>query len=234
MLVVLSSALTFTDAVHAEPVSIGHPASLSPADPVAGFVAEASRRFGVPVPWIRAIMRVESAGDVRALSPKGAMGLMQIMPATWAELRLRYGLGADPYDPHDNIFAGAAYISELRERYGVPGFLAAYNAGPGRYDDYLATGRDLPAETRAYVAMLVPIIAGGQADSGIIATADPLAWRRAPLFTARAEGKTADSRAATDPQPDRSANARSGVDLSALMPQSGDLFVRLVGEVGWQ
>ena len=72
------------------------------------------------------------------------MGLMQIMPRTWAELRARYGLGADPYDPHDNILAGAAYIRELHDRYGAPGFLAAYNAGPGRYERHLATGRPLP------------------------------------------------------------------------------------------
>ena len=53
------------------------------------------------------------------------MGLMQIMPKTWIELRARYGLGADPYDPHDNILAGAAYIRQLHDRYGSPGFLAA-------------------------------------------------------------------------------------------------------------
>ena len=80
------------------------------------------------------------------------MGLMQIMPQTWSGLRLRYGLGANPYDPHDNILAGAAYLRELHDRYGAPGFLAAYNAGPARYDDHLATGRPLPAETRAYVS----------------------------------------------------------------------------------
>ena len=74
----------------------------------------------------------ESFGDVHAISPKGAMGLMQIMPATWAGLRPRYGLGADPYDAHDNIIAGAAYLRELQDRYGAPGFLAAYNAGPAR------------------------------------------------------------------------------------------------------
>ena len=77
-------------------------------------------------------MRAESFGDVRAMSPKGAMGLMQIMPETWAALRSRYGLGADPYDAHDNIMAGAAYLRELHDRYGTPGFLAAYNAGPAR------------------------------------------------------------------------------------------------------
>jgi len=74
-------------------------------------------------------MHVESAGKVRARSRKGAMGLMQIMPGTWADLRARYGLGADPYDSHDNILAGTAYIRELYDRYGAPGFLAAYNAG---------------------------------------------------------------------------------------------------------
>ena len=47
------------------------------------------------------------------------MGLMQIMPKTWAELRARYGLGADPFDPRDNILAGAAYIRELHDRYGT-------------------------------------------------------------------------------------------------------------------
>lgn len=55
-------------------------------------------------------MQVESFGDVRALSPKGAMGLMQIMPEAWVAVRSHYGLGADPYDAHDNILAGAAYV----------------------------------------------------------------------------------------------------------------------------
>src|SRR3546814_3022380 len=87
-------------------------------------------------------MRVESRGDVRAVSPKGAMGLMQLMPDTWASLRVRLGLGANPYDPRDNILAGAAYLREMHDRYGSPGFLAAYNAGPGRYEEYLA-GRPL-------------------------------------------------------------------------------------------
>src|SRR6266704_6782318 len=94
--------------------------------------------------------------------PKGAMGLMQIMPKTWTELRARYGLGADPFDPRDNILAGAAYIRELYDRYGAPGFLAAYNAGPGRYERHLATGRPLPDETQAYVATLAPRINGAR------------------------------------------------------------------------
>src|SRR3546814_10072998 len=73
--------------------------------------------------WIRAVMRVESRGDARAISPKGAIGLMQVMPATWTEMRTRYALGPDPYDPRDNILAGAAYLREMHDRYGSPGFL---------------------------------------------------------------------------------------------------------------
>ena len=107
-------------------------------------VAEAAQRFGIPERWIWAVMRVESGGRVRAVSSKGAMGLMQIMPATWADLRARHGLGADPFDPRDNILAGAAYLREMHDRYGAPGFLAAYNAGPGRYDDYLSAGPSSP------------------------------------------------------------------------------------------
>ena len=132
------------------------------ADPFAAFVAEAAQRFGIPASWIRAIMHAESREDPRAVSPKGAMGLMQIMPSTWANLRARHRLGANPFDPHDNILAGAAFLRELHDRYGSPGFLAAYNAGPGRYEDHLATGRPLPAETRAYVAAIAPLIGEGQ------------------------------------------------------------------------
>ena len=161
----------------------------SPADPYGGHIAEAARRFAIPEAWIRAVMRVESRGDVRAISPKGAMGLMQIMPATWVEMRTRYGLGGDPYAPRDNILAGAAYLREMDDRYGSPGFLAAYNAGPGRYEEYRAMGPPLPARTRAYVAALAPIIGGADLASPVtVATADPLAWTRAPIFIAQADG----------------------------------------------
>ncbi|CAP56806.1 putative lytic murein transglycosylase [Gluconacetobacter diazotrophicus PA1 5] len=101
------------------------------------------------------MLRIESAGDRQAISSAGAMGLMQIMPGTWRDLRHALSLGADPFDPHDNIVAGAAYLRWLHDRYGDVGFLAAYNAGPGRYDEHLATGRPLPDETRAYVAAVV-------------------------------------------------------------------------------
>jgi len=123
-------------------------------------VAEASRRFEIPERWIHAVMGVESAYQPRALSPAGAMGLMQVMPGTYADLRVRYGLGADPYQPRDNVMAGAAYLREMYDRFGAPGFLAAYNAGPARYLQHVKDGRPLPLETRAYVARLSPAVAG--------------------------------------------------------------------------
>jgi hypothetical protein len=127
---------------------------------IAGLVAEAAQRFGVPEAWIAAVMRAESAFNPRATSPKGAMGLMQLMPDTWAAMRARLGLGVDPYDPHDNILAGAQYLRDLYDQFGAGGFLAAYNAGPGRYLDFLTRGRPLPTETRRYVSAIAPIIDG--------------------------------------------------------------------------
>jgi soluble lytic murein transglycosylase-like protein len=130
------------------------------ASALTGWIAEAAQRFGIPEAWIRAVMRVESAFQVRAVSRAGAMGLMQVMPQTYAELRVRHGLGADPYDPRDNIMAGAAYLREMYDRFGAAGFLAAYNAGPARYQQHLAEGRALPLETRAYVVKLSSALVG--------------------------------------------------------------------------
>jgi hypothetical protein len=129
-------------------------------DPWAPYIQQASRRFDVPERWIREVMRQESGGRVSATSRVGAMGLMQVMPGTYAELTRRYGLGGDPYHPWDNIMAGTAYIREMYELYGSPGFLAAYNAGPRRLEDYLWGSRGLPDETRNYVARIGPRIVG--------------------------------------------------------------------------
>lgn len=152
-------------------------------DPHATVIAEASARFAIPEHWIRAVMQAESAGDPRAISHAGAMGLMQVMPGTWAVLRQDHSLGADPFDPRDNILAGTAYLRAMLDRYGtVGGMLAAYNAGPGRYDAYLSDGRPLPAETRAYVAMLAPRLDGTAPLPNRATVAD---WREAALFTDR-------------------------------------------------
>lgn len=132
------------------------------ADPVHHWqaeIAQASARFGVPTLWIEHVMRAESSGlptlnGLPIISRAGAMGLMQLMPATWTEMRRAYGLGSDPHDPHDNIQAGTAYLRVLYDRFGYPGLFAAYNAGPGRYAEHLATGRALPGETQAYLAQV--------------------------------------------------------------------------------
>src|SRR5260370_32130258 len=96
----------------------------------AAYIAEAAQRFGRPEAWVRAVVQAESRGAADATSTAGAIGLIQIMPDTYAELRARYELGANAYDPHDNIIAGTAYMSNIIELFGVPNFLAAYNAGP--------------------------------------------------------------------------------------------------------
>ena len=152
-------------------------------DPHVAAIADASARFAIPEHWIRAVMQAESAGDPGAVSRAGAMGLMQVMPGTWAVLRQGHGLGADPFDTRDNILAGTAYLRAMLDRYGtVGGMLAAYNAGPGRYDAYLSEGRPLPAETRAYVAMLAPRLDGTAPLPNRATVAD---WREAALFTDR-------------------------------------------------
>jgi soluble lytic murein transglycosylase-like protein len=120
-------------------------------------VHEASQAFGVPQSWVEHVLDAESRGQTTfggkpITSSAGAMGLMQIMPQTWGYLRSRYGLGNDPYDSHDNIFAGTALLKELYDRFGYPALFAAYNAGPARLNDFLTSGRVLPAETTAYVA----------------------------------------------------------------------------------
>jgi hypothetical protein len=140
-----------------------------PGDPWGPYVHEAAARYRVPEQWVRAVMRQESGGEEQAVSPVGAMGLMQVMPATYQGLRERYGLGDDPYDPHNNVLAGTAYIREMYDRYGAPGFLAAYNAGPDRVDLYLAGSADLPDETVNYLAAITPSLGNDVPLSGPLA-----------------------------------------------------------------
>lgn len=135
-------------------------------------IEEASSRFGVPSAWIRKVIWAESRGrtqigDAPVRSRKGAIGLMQLMPGTWADMRARLSLGSDPDNPRDNILAGTFYLRLLYDRFGYPGLFAAYNAGPARYEKYLS-GIPLPAETVAYLAG----IAGS--DTSVLPHAPPL------------------------------------------------------------
>ena len=119
-------------------------------------IAEASQRFGVSESIIASVIRAESGGRTTLngrpiTSRAGAMGLMQLMPGTWAELRSELRLGPNPYDPRDNILAGTLYLGKLGDRFGYPGMIAAYNAGPARYAAYLTRRQRLPAETVAYL-----------------------------------------------------------------------------------
>ncbi|OYY77212.1 MAG: hypothetical protein B7Y43_12130 [Sphingomonas sp. 28-62-20] len=192
----------------------------TPRDSIAAAIAEASRRFGVPSEWIVAVVRVESGGDARAVSRAGAIGLMQVMPATYAELRRDLGLGADPFAIRDNILAGTAYMRRMLDRYGSPGFLAAYNAGPGRWEAHLAGTRPLPAETIRYVQRLAQISGPGLSKSLPVASqTPPPSPFTAPLFVAR----HVDRPPAALPQ-ERDRIVAILVANTTVVPQSNGLF----------
>lgn len=129
-------------------------------------IADAAKRFSIPAAWIRNVMRSESGGrsflnGQPITSRAGAVGLMQVEPETYAQMAAQYRLGDDPFNPQDNILAGAAYLRWLHGRYGFPAMFAAYNAGPGHLEDHLHHGAPLPAETRAYVAGITRALGQG-------------------------------------------------------------------------
>jgi len=158
-------------------LATAHPvaAPASTADPVArwdAFVREAALREGIPEAWIRRVIRAESGGRTMLsgrpiTSSAGAVGLMQLMPATWEKMRAPGALGSDPFDPHDNILAGAAFLRLMFDRFGYPGLFGAYNAGPARYAAHLK-GAPLPAETVRYLAKVTT------GDGRAIAAPNPL------------------------------------------------------------
>jgi len=164
------------------------PAQAGPVDRWRPLVAEASVRFGIPAEWIERVIEAESGGRTTLRgrpirSRAGAIGLMQLMPGTWAEMRARLGLGSNPDDPRDNILAGTFYLRLMYERFGYPGLFAAYNAGPARYAAYLAGRQPLPAETLAYLAVV-----GGASAS---ASPPPQAPVAEPLFALRRDAPDA-------------------------------------------
>jgi soluble lytic murein transglycosylase-like protein len=124
------------------------------------YIAEAARKFDLPQSWIRAVLQRESGGrtmmaeGVPITSSTGAVGIMQLMPGTYNDMRAEYDLGDNPADPHDSVIAGAAYLKWLHHKYGYPNMFAAYNDGPANFDKYLAGGRTLPVETVAYLSSL--------------------------------------------------------------------------------
>lgn len=198
-----------------------------PEDPWGPYIHEAAARYSVPEQWVRAVIQQESGGEEQAVSPVGAMGLMQVMPTTYEGLRERYGLGDDPFDPHNNILAGTAYIREMYDQFGAPGFLAAYNAGPDRVNSYLAGTSSLPDETVNYLAAVTPNLGNAVPLSGPWAT---YASARAGVATAAYPGVTSlaagcDLNAAYNPTHPctslmQAATAPAPVQLASL-PQTG-------------
>jgi soluble lytic murein transglycosylase-like protein len=135
-------------AVWREPPTFLQRASRAHAEPQAlqPVIHEASNRYGLPPALIKAVIRVESNFDPGATSPKGAQGLMQLMPATAADLQV-----TDPYDVRENILAGSRYLHLLLQKFHhkLPHALAAYNAGPQRVEKW----QDVPpiVETQEFV-----------------------------------------------------------------------------------
>lgn len=227
MMIVTQTCVASADPLKPDALSDHAVAVAPPSDPWAKHITDAAKRFAISDRWIRAVMQAESNLDPLAVSPKGAIGLMQIMPATWEELRTRYALGSDPYQPRDNIFAGSAYLAELHDLYGSRGFLAAYNAGPGRYEKHLVSDEPLPAETVDYVAKIMSLIAGDKAAPKRTAVHPSLpSWSIAPLFVARSLAVKSDDNKTIKHPSDRSSSAPTIVDLSALAALPDGLFVR--------
>lgn len=226
-LIVCGAIVVAAPCASADPSSTHRASTVAPSDPLAAHITEAAQRFSIPERWIRAVMAVESAGDRTARSPKGAMGLMQIMPKTWDELRARHGLGNDPWQPRANILAGAAYLREMHDRYGsIAAMLAAYNAGPARYDQHLASGRRLPAETVEYVAKIASMIDGKVSVMRVAGTGSRASWSRGPIFVGRSGVHSDDGPEPTTPPSGRPSRGPAIVDLSALVPPSDGIFVR--------
>ena len=192
-------------------------ANARPTDGCAVFAPEAAMRSALPLDMILRVMRAESGGNPRAVSPRGAIGCMQIMPATWATLTARYGLGVDPFDARMNMTGGALYLAELRTRFGIPGAYAAYNAGPNRYTGFAADGVPLPAETVAYAARL------GGAGTAIINANVQARWQEAALFIARSASTSKPAGVA----PPSAAGTNDGVADRAAAPSDSVPTVRV-------
>jgi len=131
-------------------------------DALAQTIVREAARHELPVELLLAVMHVESRYRVFAVSPVGALGLMQVMPATGREVAAELGIPWSGlrtlFDPHVNVRLGAAYLKGLLRRYGrTEVALAAYNWGPGRIDRRLRAGRPLPVRyVRSVLAVYGP------------------------------------------------------------------------------
>ncbi len=165
------------------------PASTRPAD-IAEAVNSASGRYRIDPDLVNSVIRAESGFKVHAISPKGAQGLMQLMPGTASNLGV-----SNAFDPNANVDGGTRYLRELLERYNfdLVKALAAYNAGPHRVEQYGGVPPYL--ETRKYVASIVrdfnrKKIAQQKASNSLTAKAQPQAKSKSQTAAKQAAPKT--------------------------------------------
>nr|WP_211112557.1 lytic transglycosylase domain-containing protein [Azospirillum sp. SYSU D00513] len=221
---------------------------VDPNDPLASwvpYIREASERFDMPEAWIRAVMVRESGGRAMVngkpvTSPAGAIGLMQVMPGTYGDLREAYGLGPDPTDPRDNILAGTAYLREMYDLFGAPGFLAAYNCGPACYASHLAGKHKLPRETRLYLAAISPTLdkaaprARSQSENAVIEVAVVPDKPAVPVAKPVPKAETAVAERARSSAPQAAPAAEAPIQFAAVMPPASPARASLPAPVAVQ
>jgi hypothetical protein len=114
----------------------------------------------------------------------------------------------------------------MYDRFGSEGFLAAYHAGPLRYQQHLTTGRPLPPETLAYIAVLAPMLTSEQRGRDVPRAGSVIPWRQSPLFIERVDAALTDDRSAPEVQRKFKSTAGPPSGSSTLSPLPADLFVR--------
>lgn len=191
------------------------------------FATEAFLQLAIPECWTRG----EERWARQAMSSKGAPGLMQIMPGTWVEPSARYGVGLDPFDPHDNILAGTAYRREMLDRFGLGGFLAAYNVGPRRCGDSLETGQPLPGQTAGYASTLASLVGIERRDFAHSAGKRTIPWQQGSVFVEQSGGVSAGARSVLAKTMARPSNKLSSTKSLALVPRAIGLFVQRWNEI---
>jgi soluble lytic murein transglycosylase-like protein len=222
------------------------PLDAAPSATCSDYLAEAAQVSGLPESLIAAVLHVESRGSSAAISSAGAKGCMQIMPATWGSLTARYALGADVHDPRANMIGGALYLREMVDRYGLQGGLAAYNAGPGRYEAWRDGRRNLPRETINYVAQIAPVSGGNAAPlRPLFAATIAPSWKQSSIFVTftRATSTAKDIPTASDVttailpalrlsfEPlSHAASTLAQPDLASSAPSKSGLFANIEGQ----
>lgn len=155
----LRGSIGSSELVPANPMSEGYRlGAQQPPPELRSMMEQAALEAGISPDLLEALVAIESGFNVRAVSPKGAQGLTQLMPATARSLGV-----SDPFDPLQNLRGGARYLAQMLARFGdVKLALAAYNAGPGAVERF---GRQVPpySETVAYVEnVLARLVSGGR------------------------------------------------------------------------